>query len=178
MKADVKTSRIFLVGARGTGKSTVGRALAAKLGWDFVDADEHLEAVAATTIADIFRLQGEAAFRDLESGVLEELSDREKHVIATGGGVVLREANRAHLAGGFVVWLQATPEAAFARMQADPTTAARRPNLTAAGGIDELRAVMAAREPFYRALADFTLDTANRSPDAIADAIFTAWTRS
>ncbi|MFO0803556.1 MAG: shikimate kinase [Gemmataceae bacterium] len=174
----MKTSRIFLVGARGTGKSTVGRALAAKLGWAFVDADEHLETVAGVTIADIFRLQGEAAFRDLESSVLAELAQRERHVIATGGGVVLREENRAKLANGFTAWLQATPEAAFARMQADPTTAARRPNLTATGGVEELRTVMAAREPFYSAVADFTVDTANRSPDAVADAIFTAWTRS
>jgi shikimate kinase len=171
-------SLIVLVGARGTGKSTVGRMLAERLGWAFVDADEHLEAVAAATIADIFRLQGEAAFRDLEADVLAELAKRERHVIATGGGVVLRDENRAKLAGGFVVWLQATPEAAFARMQADPTTAARRPNLTSTGGIEELRTVMAAREPLYLAVADFTLDTANVSPDAAADAIFTAWTRS
>lgn len=172
------TSRIFLVGARGTGKSTVGRVLAARLGWLFADADEHLEEVAAATIADIFRFQGEAAFRDLEADVLAELAARQEHVIATGGGVVLREANRAKLAQGFVVWLQATPEAAFARMQSDPTTAARRPNLTSTGGLEELRSVMAAREPLYRAIADFALDTANVSPDAAADAIFTAWMRS
>lgn len=172
------SSTLFLIGARGTGKSTVGRALAAKLGWGFVDADEHLESAAGASIADIFKTEGEAGFRDRESSTLAELAGRENHVIATGGGVVLREANRERLQNGFVVWLRATPEAAFARMQGDPTTAARRPNLTSAGGVEELRTLMATREPLYRDVADFTLDTANLSPEAATDAILTAWMRS
>jgi len=169
---------LYLIGARGTGKSTVGRALAARLGWSFADADEHLEAAAGTTIADIFQRQGEAAFRELEAAALAELSERERHVIATGGGVVLREANHDRLAKGFVVWLQATPEDAFARMQSDPTTAGRRPNLTSTGGVEELRSIMAAREPFYRALADYALDTTDRTPADAAEAIVSAWART
>lgn len=169
---------VILIGARGTGKSTVGRALAARLGWSFVDADERIESVAGTSIAEIFRSEGEAGFRDRESAVLTELCERNACVIATGGGVVLRAENRERLRSGFVVWLTATPEAAFERMQADPTTAGRRPNLTPAGGLDEMRALMAAREPLYRACADFTLDTANLSPEAAADAILSAWTSS
>ena len=171
-------SRLFLIGARGTGKSTVGRVLAARLGWAFVDADEHLEAAAGRTIAEIFHAEGEAGFRDREAATLTELGGRTEHVIATGGGVVLRQGNRERLRSGIVIWLQASPEAAFARMQSDPTTASRRPNLTAAGGLDELRTLMAAREPLYREVADFILDTANLSPEAAADAIFTAWMRS
>ena len=169
---------LFLVGARGTGKTTVGRAVAARLGFQFADADEVLEAAAGHTIAEIFRTEGEAGFRDREAATLAELTRRTDHVIATGGGVVLRESNRDHLRNGFTVWLQASPEAAFTRMQTDPTTASRRPNLTASGGLEEMRALMAAREPHYRAVADFPLDTANLSPVEAADAIFTAWTRS
>jgi shikimate kinase len=172
------SERIFLIGARGTGKSTVGRALAARIGWAFVDADEHLEAAAGRTIADIFKVEGEPGFRDREAATLAELAERTRFVIATGGGVVLRAENRVKLRSGFTVWLQASPEAAFARLQADPTTASRRPNLTSTGGIEEIRNLMAARESLYRQAADFTLDTALLSPEAAVDAIFTAWKRS
>jgi len=169
---------LFLVGARGTGKTTVGRAVAARLGWRFADADEVLETTAGRTIAEIFGAEGEAGFRDREAATLAELARQIDIVIATGGGVVLRESNRDRLRHGFTVWLQASPDAAFDRMRTDPTTASRRPNLTAAGGIEEMRALMAAREPHYRSVSDFTLDTANLSPEEAADAIFTAWTRS
>lgn len=172
-------SLMFLIGTRGAGKTTVGRALAARLGWTFLDADEHLEAAAGRTIAEIFATEGEAGFRDRESAVLRGLASLRHHVIATGGGVVLRPENRDLIrAAGFTAWLVASPEEAFARMQGDPTTASRRPNLTAVGGFEELRAVMAAREPLYRECADFTLHTAGLSPESLADAILTAWTRS
>lgn len=170
---------IFLIGARGTGKSTVGRVLADRLGWSFIDADARIEAAAGFTIAEIFRSEGEAGFRDREAAVLAALCELDRHVIATGGGVVLRPANRDRLqSSGFVAWLTATPEAAFARLQTDPTTASRRPALTATGGLEELRSLMEAREPLYRSCADFILDTANLSPEAAADAILLAWTSS
>lgn len=170
---------IFLIGSRGTGKSTVGRALAARLGWGFADADECVEAAAGKSIADIFAAEGEGGFRDREAAALAELCALTNHVVATGGGVVLRAASRALLRdSGFVAWLTARPETAFARLQGDPTTAARRPNLTPAGGLDEVRALAAAREPLYRECADFVCDTDGRSPDAAADAILTAWNGS
>ena len=167
---------LYLIGARGTGKSTVGRVLATRLGWGFIDADERLEAAAGKTIAEIFAAEGEQGFRDRESAVLAELAGLSRHVIATGGGIVLREANRELLRrSGTVVWLTATPEIANVRLSTDPTTAARRPNLTPQGGIEEMRAVMAAREPLYREVAQIIVDTASPSPESIADAILTAW---
>ncbi len=170
---------ILLVGPRGSGKSTVGPALARALGWAFADADELVEATAGKSIAAIFADEGEPAFRDRESAAIEALCARDNHVVATGGGAVMREASRELLRrSGFVVWLTVTPEVAFERLTADPTTAARRPNLTPAGGLPELRALIAAREPLYRAVADFTCDTAGRSPDEAAAAILTAWTNS
>src|SRR2546421_373945 len=100
-------SRIVLIGYRGTGKSTARRLLAARLGWHFLDADAELEARAGRTIADVFRAEGEPGFRDRESAVLAELVLVPDHVIATGGGVVLRPGNRELLkAAGFVAWLQ------------------------------------------------------------------------
>lgn len=167
---------LFLIGTRGTGKSTVGRVLAARLGWAFADADERIEAAAGMSIADIFAAEGEAGFRDREATVLAELAALKQHVVATGGGVILRPANRELLRNsGFVAWLTASPEAAFARLQADPTTAARRPNLTPAGGLEEVRSILAAREPHYRACAHFAIDTGLLSPETVADAILTAW---
>jgi shikimate kinase len=168
--------RILIVGYRGTGKTTVGRLLADQLGWAFADCDDFIEAAAGQSVTDIFAAEGEAGFRDREAAVLRELCARERHVVATGGGAVLRPANRELLRGaGFVAWLTASPETIWSRLQTDPTTAARRPNLTSAGGIDEVRTLIAAREPLYREVADFVADADTPSPDAIAATIFMAW---
>lgn len=170
-------SRLFLIGYRGTGKSTVGPILAQRLGWAFADADERTETTAGKSIAAIFAAEGEAGFRDRESATLAELCCRENHVVATGGGVILRDANRRLLrASGFVVWLSASPETIWERLQTDPSTLARRPNLTSSGGLDEIRVLLAAREPLYRGTADFAIATEALSPDAAADAILSAWT--
>jgi shikimate kinase len=160
--------RLFLIGYRGTGKSTVGPLLAAALGWEYLDADERIEAAAGRSIADIFAAEGEAGFRDLESAVLAGLCQNDRRVIATGGGVVLRPFNRELLASaGYVAWLTATPETVWGRMQADPTTAARRPNLTT-GGPEEVANLMAAREPLYRETAHAVFSTEARSPGEVA----------
>ncbi|MBA4064295.1 MAG: shikimate kinase [Isosphaera sp.] len=168
--------RIILVGTRGTGKTTVGRLLADRLGWHFADNDDRVEAAAGMSIADIFRTEGEPAFRDREAAALRELCTRDRLVLATGGGAVLRPDNRLLLrAAGFVAWLTASPETVWERVSRDPATAARRPNLTAAGGLAEARAVLAAREPLYRELAHHAADADGPSPDAVADAILKAW---
>jgi shikimate kinase len=154
----------------------VGRLLAAKLGWNFTDADEHTETIAGKSIAAIFASEGETGFRDREAATLRELCGRDCLVLATGGGAVLRPANRDLLrATGFVVWLKATPRTVWERLQGDPTTASRRPNLTPAGGFEEVQALIEARTPIYRDLADFTADTDAASPEALAAAILTAW---
>jgi shikimate kinase len=169
--------RVILIGYRGSGKTTVGRLLAARLGWEFADADDHIEAAAGKSVADIFASEGEAGFRDREAVVLGELCRRPRLVLATGGGAVLRPANRELLRGaGLVVWLNTSPETAWERLRSDPTTAARRPNLTPTGGIEEVRALAAAREPFYRQTAHFVADADAPSPEAVAAAILSAWT--
>jgi shikimate kinase len=165
---------IFLVGYRGTGKTTVGRLLADRLGWGFVDADDRVEAAAGRSIAEIFAAEGEAGFRDREAAVLADLCGLTRHVVATGGGVVLRPENRERLKAGFVAWLTASPEAVWRRLVTDPATAGRRPNLTARGGPEEVRELIVAREPLYRAVADLVVDTQARSPHEAADAILAA----
>lgn len=166
---------LFLVGARGSGKSTVAAALAARLGWAWVDADAAVEARAGCSIRQLFARHGEAHFRDLEAAVLAELAAAARAVVATGGGAVLREANRRLMRrAGAVVWLRARPEALWARVAADATTAARRPDL-AGGGLDEMRQVVAAREPLYRECAHLAVETEGRSPQAIADEVARWW---
>lgn len=170
--------RIVLVGYRGTGKTTVGPILAARLGWSFFDCDDVLEQSTGRTVSELFRTEGEAGFRDRETAVLADLCGRERVVIATGGGAVLRETNRAVIRrGGVVAWLTAPAEVIHRRLTDDPHTAARRPALTT-GGLDEVVNLLAVREPLYRAVADLTLDSTNRSPDELATDILAFLARS
>ena len=165
---------LYLIGYRGTGKSTVGRLLAEVLGLTFVDLDQQIEAAAGTSIAGIFAAEGEAGFRDRESAALFQSTP--PSVIATGGGIVLREENRRHLkASGFVVWLQASAEAIWGRIQADTATAARRPNLTVGGGLSEIVELLAVRQRFYEEVSDATVPTDGRSPEAVATSILTLY---
>ncbi len=165
-------TNILLIGYRGTGKSTVGRLFAERLGWAFVDADVEIEAAAGKSIADIFADEGEAAFRDLEQQVVAELVQRDKHVVSLGGGAVLREENRnAIRRGGQVVWLTASAAAIHARLTADESTPQRRPNLTPRGGLAEIEQLLAEREPLYRECATCDVSTADRSPAEIVECI-------
>jgi shikimate kinase len=160
---------IALIGYRGTGKSEVARQLALRLGWDWVDADVEVELKAGKSIAAIFADEGELAFRDIEGAVLAELVQRDRAVLALGGGVVLRPANRELLKqSNKVVWLTAEPETIARRLAADAATASRRPNLSAAGGLEEIRRLLAERTPLYRELGDVEIDTENKSPAEVA----------
>jgi shikimate kinase len=168
--------RILLVGYRGTGKTAVGRILSDRLDWAFADSDDAVEATAGMSITNVFAAEGEPGFRDREAAALRGLCAHERVVVATGGGAVLRPENRELLrASGFVAWLVARPETIFYRLRSDPTTSWRRPNLTPAGGIEEVRTLLAAREPLYREVAHFVVDADAPSPEAVADAILTAW---
>src|SRR5678815_5101650 len=107
--------RIFLIGYRGTGKTTVGRLLATELGWDFADCDDAVEASAGQSVAEIFADEGEEGFRAREAEALLELCGRARIVLATGGGAVLSSTNRELLrAGGFAIWLTAHPQTIWA----------------------------------------------------------------
>ena len=165
---------LFLIGYRGSGKTTVGRLVADRIGWAFLDADTVLEERHGRTIREIFAAEGEAGFRDKEAAVLADLGTRTDTVIATGGGVVLRDENRRLLKSrGFVAWLTADAPTLLARIQADPTTAERRPAL-AGGGLVEIEQLLVVREPLYRACADLTVPIGALSPEQAADAILAA----
>ncbi len=163
---------ILLIGYRGTGKSAVARLVAERLGWNYVDADVELERRAGKSIAAIFADDGEPAFRDLESDLLAELVECDRQVLALGGGVILRPENRAIIQrAGQVIWLTADADTLQKRIASDPITAAQRPNLTAQGGIEEIRRLLAIREPFYRECAAVVIDTSSRSVAEVADAV-------
>lgn len=163
---------IVLIGYRATGKTTLARLLAERLGWQWIDADVEIERRAGKTIAEIFAQDGEPAFRELESQVIAELCAQANIVIAAGGGAPLRPENRrAMKAGGKVVWLQASPQTIYQRMYSDPTTSQRRPNLTARGGMEEIVELLAKREPIYRETADFAVDTEGKTPEQLVDEI-------
>jgi shikimate kinase len=164
---------IFLIGYRGTGKTTVARVLAQRLGWKWSDADSELEVQEGRRISDIFARDGESVFRDMEARVLAELCKLSRHVIATGGGVILRETNRERMRqSGRVVWLKSDLETIWMRLKADALAGRKRPALTT-GGREEVEQLLRTREPLYRACADLVVETGDRAPEAIAEEIAT-----
>lgn len=177
MSAGPPTRRgLALVGYRGTGKSTVGRLVAGRLGRPFVDADAALEARFGRSVAAIFEQHGEPDFRDREERVLRDLTAGPTAVIATGGGVVLREANRKLLRQfGFVVWLTADPDSLAARLRSNPAALAGRPALTAAGTLGEIADLLRTREPLYRAVSDAEVSTVGRTPAEVAEVVLAVW---
>ncbi|MCI0333825.1 MAG: shikimate kinase [Planctomycetes bacterium] len=163
---------VFLIGYRGTGKTTVARELAERLAFDWIDADDEIERRAGKSIAAIFADDGESAFRELESDVVAELCRFRRTVVALGGGAVMSEANRTAVRlGGIVVWLTGSVETLAKRLADDESTVSRRPNLTASGGLTEIETVLATREAVYRACATFEVDTEGKTPAAVVDEI-------
>ncbi len=151
---------ISLVGLPGSGKSTVGRHLARRLQLPFLDSDHEIEARLGCAIRDFFAREGEAAFREVEEAVIERLTREPQGVLATGGGAVLRPANREHLRRRTTVfYLNATPEDLGRRLRHDST----RPLLQVADPMARLRELHAARDPLYRETAHYVLDTARIS---------------
>lgn len=165
--------RLTLIGLRGTGKSTVGRLVADRLGWTFVDADKELERRERRTIADIFECDGESTFRQIEEALLEELLQSGDHaVIASGGGAILSEQTRARMkSSGPVVWLTAPVETLAKRVTTDAQSASQRPSLTGKSIADEIAQVLAARRRLYQEVATITVPTQDQTPAQLADQI-------
>lgn len=163
---------LTLIGYRATGKTTLARLLAERLGWDWIDADVEIERRAGKSIARMFAEDGEPAFRDLEAQVIADLCRRERLVLAAGGGAPMRpESRQAMRAAGKVVWLKALPETIHARMSGDATTASRRPSLTDKNKMEEILHLLAKREPVYRESAHWEIDTEGRTPEELVEEI-------
>ena len=170
---DADSGHLFLIGYRGSGKSTVGKLLAQELGWQFVDTDERIVRTAGTTIAEIFEAEGEVGFRDREEQAVAEVSQESSaHVVALGGGAILREGNREVLSErGRCIWLDGSAEQLFKRIQKDAHSQANRPQLTDRSGYDEVVDVMTQRRPIYAGLARFTIETDQLTPEEIVKKI-------
>ena len=162
-------SRLFLTGYRGAGKSVVARRLAPLLGCQAVDADQVIVERAGKSIASLFAEEGESAFRDLEEQVVAELCQCKNVTVALGGGAVLREATRNRLRqAGPVVWLTADAETLAKRIGSDETSAANRPALTNLNRLEEVKKLLAERNPLYQQCATVSFDTGVMSPDDVA----------
>lgn len=166
------SSHLFLIGYRGSGKTTVGRLLADLLKREFVDTDARIEIDAGRSILQIFEEEGEESFRDRETSAIERLTDSAPSIVSLGGGAILRPRNRDLLKrSGRVVWLRAEPRILAERMALDTARGVRRPSLTGENPLLEIESVLASREPLYRSLCDWQLETANRSPSELAQDI-------
>lgn len=151
---------ITFVGLPGSGKTTIGRQLARRLGLPFVDSDHVIEERLGCSIREYFAREGEDAFRDVEQAVLDDLSQHHHGVLSTGGGAVLREINRQHLHDrGHVIYLRTLPEDVFRRVRHDTA----RPLLQVDDPMARLRSLYDARDPLYRAAAHFVLETGRPS---------------
>jgi shikimate kinase len=159
---------IALVGLPGSGKSTVGRQLARRLQIPFIDSDQAIEQRLGCSIREYFEREGEERFRDVEEAVIDELTQTPQGVLSTGGGAVLRAANREHLHGRCkVVYLKSTPEELFRRLRHDT----HRPLLQVEDPLLRLRDLYTARDPLYQQTAHFAVETGRPSVATLVNMI-------
>lgn len=161
---------IYLIGPRACGKTTIGKELAQALGRSFVDTDA-LFVKKHGEIAAFVDAHGWEAFRDAEAAVLEQVHRENDHVVGCGGGIVLRDENRVRLKEGFSVYLKTLPDELAARLECDPNEA-QRPSLTGKGLAEEVREVLAEREPLYSECATAVIGAT--TPEATLALILTA----
>lgn len=159
---------IALVGLPGSGKSTVGRQLARRLQLPFFDSDHVIEQQLGCSIREYFEREGEERFRDVEEAVIDQLTQNPPCVLSTGGGAVLRAANRQHLRQrGQVVYLNSSPDELFRRLRHD----VNRPLLQVADPFGRLRDLYSVRDPLYRETAHFIIETGRPSVATLVNMI-------
>lgn len=164
----MKSNNIFLVGLMGSGKTTVGRALAKRLGMLFIDSDHEIEARTGATIPLIFEIEGEASFRRREAEVISDLTAQQGIVLATGGGAILDPQSREYLkTRGIVIYLRASVNSILHRTHADKN----RPLLQTADPRKKIEELSRQREPLYKEVAHITIDTGRPNVHAMVMAI-------
>ncbi|MDC9588482.1 shikimate kinase AroL [Xenorhabdus sp. XENO-10] len=158
---------LFIVGARGAGKTTIGKLLSEALSYKFIDTDESVQTVSEMTIAELVQQYGWEYFRKLESQTLQAVSQSES-VISTGGGIVLSIENRQYMQqNGIVIYLQAPAEVLGKRLLLNPENS-QRPSLTGKSIIEEIEEVLVERESLYQECADFIVDANLATEDIVS----------
>jgi len=164
--------RIYLVGYRCTGKTTVGRLLARDLEWAFCGMDRMIEDHAGTSIESIFEKEGEETFRRLEEEMLTRCSSVPEAVVSTGGGVVTRPDNRDILnETGRVIWLRAGVETIRDRMRSDMEEGKNRPPIRGSSAVAEVKDLLDERRPLYEDVADEQIQTDDQTPEDLSGQI-------
>lgn len=152
----------------GAGKSSIARILAKRLQWPIFDTDEMIEAKSKKTISSIFALEGEEAFRKLETEVLDEIKAKEQVIISTGGGIIEKKRNHALLKqNAIIIYLKTTPEAVVKFTSKDNT----RPILQDKNPLEVITNRLQRREPIYASLADFSIQTSDKTLEVAAESI-------
>jgi len=166
---------IVLIGYRCSGKTVVGKLLAHALSRFFVDTDAAIEEDAGASIESIVSERGWASYREMEKAFVQKLAGEENLVIATGGGIVLDKENvRLLQKGGWIVWLQGSPEVLRERMARDMQSGRQRPSLSGVDPLQEVERVLEERSGFYEQAGDYMVRTDHQTPEAVADMILGA----
>ncbi|MES2361969.1 MAG: shikimate kinase [Pseudomonadota bacterium] len=161
-------ARIACVGLPGSGKSTIGRQLARRLDVKFIDSDQVIEQRIGCSIREFFEREGESAFRDLEESVMDELTLEGACVLSTGGGTILRQANRDHLRQRTqTIYLHSAPEDVFRRLRNDQN----RPLLQVSDPLARLKELYGVRDPLYRETSHFVIETGRPSVSTLVNMI-------
>jgi shikimate kinase len=159
---------ISFIGLMGSGKTTVGRALARRLQLEFFDSDHVIEEALGYSLRTFFEQEGEARFRDLEQSTIESLTLKNNAILSTGGGACIRLANREHLnTRSHVIYLKATPEELYRRIRSD----GNRPLLQVADPLAKLRDLFEVRHPLYLEAAHVTFETSRPSMNFLVNQI-------
>lgn len=166
-KSKKRGSNIILVGFMGTGKTVVGKALARRLGFNYIDTDDIIEEMAGKTIPEIFAEDGEPHFREIEKRAISSLADYEKYVVACGGGAVIFDENIQQMKNaGIVICLSARPEVIYERVKDDTY----RPLLQVPDPLQRIKELLAQRQSQYNK-ADIMIDTSELSVEEVVDSI-------
>jgi shikimate kinase len=160
----VHTQNIFLIGLMGSGKTTIGQLLAKRLGRPFFDSDHELEARTGVSVATIFEIEGEPAFRAREAQIINELTQQHPIILGTGGGAILNAGTRDVLhTRGTVIYLHSTPETSYERVRRNRD----RPLLMVTDPLARLRQLYEMRHPLYRETAHFVVESYRDRPSAV-----------
>jgi shikimate kinase len=164
----MRSRNIFLVGLMGSGKTTIGQLLAKRLQLPFIDSDHELERRTGVSVATIFEIEGEAAFRQREAALIQEISLQRPIVLGTGGGAILDEATREVLRNrGDVIYLHSTAETSYERIRRNRD----RPLLMVTDPLARLRQLYEHRNPLYRATAHYVVESYRDRPTAVVNEI-------